>query len=165
MENIKINTMPFGKQGVIIQSIIIIIFISAHIWINQFVIELLIITVIFIGHLLLLFRQKYYNTIYFYDQGVEYKKNVILWNDLKITMFYTSNISMGRAYYIAFGSQYFTTDDIHSILKQGFYIMLNFKRLDLILKKYNKKIEILGELGYRQKLYNAVINHNVYCEK
>lgn len=165
MENIKINTVPFGKQALIIQCFIILILIGMQIWMNEIEIFLLFATVISIGVALLSIRQKFYNTIYVNDNGIGYKSDLIPWNELKITMFYISNMSRGRVYYIAFGSQYFTTKDIRSILKQGFYIMLNFKRLELILKKYNQKIEILGELGYRQKLYNAVIKHNEDCGK
>ncbi len=163
MKNIKINTMPFGKQTLIIQCIMTIILIGAQVWMNEIEIFLLFAIVTLFGSILLSIHQKYYNTIYFNDDGIEYKKNVISWNDLKITMFYISNMSMGRAYYIAFDRHYFTVKDIRSILKQGFYIMLNFKRLNLILEKYNLKIEILGELGYRQKLYNAVMKHNEEC--
>src|SRR5690606_16436544 len=122
----------------------------------EIVIELLIVTVIFLGHLLLIIHQKYYNTIYVNDNGVEYKNDLIPWNELKITMFYISNMSRSKTYYFTFGRHYFTTKDIRNILKQGFYIMLNLKRLNIILKKYNQKIEILGELGYRKQLYNAV---------
>lgn len=161
MKNIKINTIPFGKQALIIQCIMIIILIAIQIWMKEIEVFLLFAIVTLFGTIFLSVYQKYYNIICVNDDGVRYRNNFIPWDELRITMFYISNMSRGRVYYITFSQHYYATKDIRKILKQGFYIMLNHKRLNIILDKYNQKIEVLGDLGYRKELYNAVKKHNL----
>ena len=109
--------------------------------------------------------RKFMNYITLADENVSTKKQTFSWNEVYITMsYYLIHTGINRYdYYFFFDDHYLSKEEMYSrrVKKDAFYIMVTPKRLELILQKYNKKIQLLDRCGIdRKKIYEQVLEYN-----
>lgn len=117
-----------------------------------------------------LLLRKYMNYVTLTDENVSTKKHTFSWGEVCITMsYFRVNHGIRREdYYIFFDDHYLNKEEMYSrrVKKDAFYIMVTLKRLEVILQKYNKKIQLLDRCGIDGKgLYNKIIEYNQSLEQ
>lgn len=160
MDDIKINTIPNGKKIIIVMSIMLVLLIVMAVILKEIRSLLIFFILGTFGGIIFAIYQKHLNTIFINESGVRHKDKFIPWSEVNITMFFSLSFFRDRNYYIAFGTSFYSTKDIKKIFKQGFYIMLTPRSLNIITKNYKQKIVIINESGYQIKLYKLVNQYN-----
>lgn len=133
-------------------------------------IGILVIGVFFVGCSFLLLRFKYVNYITVSDKSVSTKKRSFSWDEVCITFsLYDVHLSVRASwtYYLFFDDHYLSEEELASkqIKKEAFYLMVTKKRLETILKKYNKKIRTLHVSPYHKtSLYDEIRRYNESLE-
>lgn len=126
----------------------------------------LVIGVFFVGCSVFLLRFKYINYITISDNYVATKRRALSWDEVCITFsWYDVHLSVRASwtYYLFFDDHYLSEEELASkqIKKDAFYLMVTKKRLEIILKKYNKKIRTLHvSPHYKINLYDEILWHN-----
>lgn len=117
-----------------------------------------------------LLLNKYMNYITLTDKNISTKKQAFSWNEVYITMsHYLIHTGIARQdYFIFFDDHYLNDKEIYTrrVKKDAFYLMVTPKRLEIILQKYNKKIQLLDRCGIDRKgLYNKILEYNQAIEQ
>ena len=113
---------------------------------------------------------KYMNYITLTNTTVSTKKKTLAWDEVYITMsYYFIHPGVRRDDdYLFFDDHYLSKEEIYSrrVKKEAFYLMVTPKRLEVILEKYNKKIQLLDCCGTDRKgLYYRVLEYNKAIDK
>ena len=176
MENkksiVKIYSFTYGKGGYItILTLAVISFLFGIFLLpNTEGIAMLIVGLFFVLFSFCLLHFKYLNYITLTDKNVSTKKQIFSWDEVYITMsYYFIHKGIRREdYYIFFDDHYLSKEEIYSrrVKKDAFYLMVTPKRLDIILKNYNKKIHLLAKCGIDRKgLYDKISEYNQTIDK
>ena len=126
-------------------------------------ITFLLFDVIYIIILFVFIRLHYLNYIKISSEGVTHKNEFYSWNDVCLTLDYTTPNFMRNAYtYRVYFSENFynTRDEIKNADKKGFCIDLDVKRLSLLYQYYFKKIHILRESPKQNEILKMILEHN-----
>lgn len=102
-------------------------------------------------------RIEFFTPIYLLGDQLEYRGKKYFWDDIRITI-YTSTGS-GHWSYLIFGEKYLNREELKSELKKKFYVYLNQKNLDTILKYYNRVI--LLDDDDRVRIYRKVVSKKI----
>lgn len=145
-------------------------FLSIFLLPNAEGIAMLLIGFLFILLSFCLLRFKYMNYITLTENNVSTKKQIFSWEEVHITMsyYFTHHGTSRMDYYIFFDDHYLSKEEMYSrrVKRDAFYIMATPKRLEVILQKYNKKIELIDRCGIdRKHLYDKINEYNLSLEK
>ncbi len=106
--------------------------------------------------LIIMMCTHYLDYIIVTEEGIKSKKQFYSWNDLCITVGYSGpgeHIRNTYVYQFYFGTEFLRDkEQIKSCKKQGLFMDINKKRLNLILQYYKKSISIIKELPIRKLL-------------
>lgn len=164
----KINTVPNGR-------IVIIIFILEcflPLFIGLILLPriesfgLFAFSLVFLWGAMDCISKKHWNFIFVSEDYIYHGDEKYKWEDVFITGMTSSPNFMRRfyTYYVYFDDHYLTMKECRSkaTQKKGFYIMLNPKRIELLLRFYQKEIKMLDEIPFspNNKTMNAIKIHN-----
>ena len=109
---------------------------------------------------------QHWNFIEVSGEGVCHKRERYRWEDVRITVTCRKPTFSRNAFeYYAFFDDHFLSDEetaSKAIKRKGFFLILNKKRLDLLLSNYPSKIRLLNENHDRGNAYitNQIQMHN-----
>lgn len=115
-------------------------------------------------------RLKHINYINITDQAVKHGNICYTWDNVCLTvqLGHPNFFRKSYDYYVYFSDHYMTEKEIKSkeTKKQGFYIVLNEKRVEMLLSLYKKRIAICdqGFLKGHQKINEIIKHHNIDIE-
>jgi len=169
MKNKKINTIPNGRGIIAIMVFLFLLFfltglvllpdIKGSMGLFAFSIFFLLGSIHFIAN-------QHWNLIEVTSDGVCHKQERYRWEDVCITVTCRKPTFSRNAFeYYAFFDDHFLTDEETTskvIKRKGFYLILNKKRLDLLLSNYPNMLRLLNENHYRGNAYitNQIQMHN-----
>ncbi len=116
-----------------------------------------------------IYRIKCWNFVCFSKEGVSHRKTTYTWSEACITIKYQKSLyrKLSYDYYIYFSDHYLSEKECQSkkLRKEGFYLILTAKRLDLLLSLYPKKVRIINELPGRhsKNILDRIKWHNFAC--
>lgn len=164
---IKLYTFTYGKGSYITILSLAAVFtiLGAFLLPNREGIALLLGGLVLVGVSFYLVYSKYLNYVTLTDAGVSTKKQFYSWNEVCITMsyFFIDPTVSRKDYYIFFDDHYLSREEIYSqkVKKDAFYLMVTPERLNVILQRYNKRIELLERCCVDHKhLYDKVCEYN-----
>ncbi len=165
----KVYTIKNGKTIFIIAFLsLLLLAVISTVWgiLSLPAIEGIILLLSDLLYLIILFvfiRLHYLNYIKITSQCVSHKNETYLWDEVCLTLDYTTPNFTRNAYTyrIYFSENFYNTrEEIKNANKKGFCIDLDNKRLSLLLQHYFKKIHILRESPRQNKILNMIIDHN-----
>ncbi len=132
-------------------------------------IAMLLVGLFFVALSFCLIYFKYLNCVTLTHKNVATKRQSFSWDNVFLTMsLYAVHTTIRREdYYIFFDDHYLDKEEIysHKIKSNAFYIMVTPERLELILKMYSKKIQLLERSRIDKKgLYDQVNEYNQMLE-
>lgn len=119
----------------------------------------------FVSVLIYLYRAKYLCFITITDIDVSTKKRRLSWGEVYITLtnYYFHLGTKGETYFLFFDDHYLSEHEILTpkVKKGAFYMLATAQRLDVVIKKYNKPVQVLTrcELDHKD-VYEKVCKFN-----
>lgn len=165
---IKMNSVTYGA-GIFITMLILAftcLILGVVCFPNKTSIVLLVAGVFFVICTCLLIYFKYINYITINNKTLSTKNRTLSWNEVCITFsYYVAHLAVRKSmhYYLFFDDHYLSEEEIYSrrVKKDAFYLMVTPQRLDIILKKYSKKIQLLERCPIDKKgLYDKICQYN-----
>ena len=164
MKKVIMNTVPFGLVTVATASAFIVTFVTVMIIFPET--QWYMLAGICVSGKALIYIVKiklYFNFVMVSDDYVWHKRVKYSWNEVYVTMHMVShgNTTPDCLY---FSSDYLSQSDIKENKHKNFCILVTRKRLEHILPKYPKRVEVLKTNRWSKKVLQIVQEHNKKIE-
>ena len=168
MKSKKMNTVPNGAIILILILFEIILTLVIGIMLIPSLVSLgmFAFSIVFLLSGVYYIYKKHLNYVKVSSKGVQHKKTNYTWQEVYITITYSrpTFIRNSYDYYMFFSDHYLTKEEVESKeqIKDGFYLIVNLKRVKYLLQRYSRKVNFLGESPYdRARAVTKFVNdHN-----